>query len=174
MYRDEDIVFRIIVDPNTGERAVKQVYAHGELAVDDPVVFSDCPNTVCSSGGRSFFTKDQVQSVESLFNPDTFTNQTQYYSSFGFSLTNTTILFSYTSKENETYYILGYRSRMYIPSSGLFTEKESIEINEINQFILQVLTMLYGYVSPVNEINSYGLRGGIFIKVVMMVKNFRV
>ncbi len=60
VYRDEDIAFRIIVDPNTGERAVNQVYTHGELAVDDPVAFSDCPNTVCSSGGWSFLAKDQV------------------------------------------------------------------------------------------------------------------
>ncbi len=51
VYRDEDIVFRIIVDSNTGEWAVNQVYTHGELAVDDPVAFPDCPNAVCLSGG---------------------------------------------------------------------------------------------------------------------------
>ncbi len=67
VYRDEDIVFRIIVDSNTGERAVNQVYTHGELAVDDPVAFSDCPNSVCSSGNWSLPGKDQIQSVEAFF-----------------------------------------------------------------------------------------------------------
>ena len=150
VYRDEDIVFRIIVDSNTGEWAVNQVYAHGELAVDDPVAFSDCPNAVCSSGGWSFLGKDQVQSVESIFNPDTFTNQTQYYSTFGISLTTSSIPSGFTSREQDTRNIMYFRRRYYKTNIGLFSTHDPVD-RVLNKYI-------YAANNPIRLFDPFGMK----------------
>ena len=92
------------MDPNTGVRAVNQVYAHGELAVDDPIVFSDWLNAVCSYGGWSFPDKDQIQFVEAVFRPNTFQTHIQDYSSFdltGARMFQEAVLFQFTSRERD-------------------------------------------------------------------------
>ncbi len=100
---------------------MNQVYTHGGLAVDDPVAFSDCPNAVCSSGGWSFLGKDQVQSVEAFFNPDTFTNQTQYDSSFGISGNrNNFTPFGFQSREYGYRHLLFMRTRYVLHDIASF------------------------------------------------------
>ncbi len=159
VYRDEDIVFRINVDPNTGKRAVNQVYTHGELAVDDPVAFSDCPNAVCSSGGWSFFGKDQVQSVEALYNPINFYSKNIIYDSYGNiknSLENgnsISIIYMYTSRQYDSKGIIYFRNRYYADRSGRFIFIDKI----IGSWSYSY--SLYNYVTnnPINGNDPYGL-----------------
>ena len=105
---------------------MNQVYAHGELAVDDPIVFSDWLNAACSYGGWSFPDKDQVQSVETVFEPASFTLNIQYYTNFGISLSSTLhVLYYFTSRERDKYDMYSFRIRIYNTYNGMIFQKEA-------------------------------------------------
>ncbi len=154
VYCNEAIVFRIIVDPNTGERAVNQLYPHSELAVDDPVAFTDCPKAMCSSGGWSFPGKDQVQSVETVFEPGASNYVTIVYTSFGlkFSLLadSNKITYRYTAREKERYGILYFRKRYYNSVSGMFLSVDSVR-RSFNKYI-------YAANHPTKLIDPFGMK----------------
>ncbi len=65
--------------------------------------------------------KNQVQSVESLFNPDTFTNQTQYDSSFGISGNRHNFTpFGFQSREYGYRHLLFMRTRYALHDTASF------------------------------------------------------
>ncbi len=145
VYRDEDIVFRIIVDPNTGERAVNQVYTHGELAVDDPVAFPDCPNAVCLSGGWAFPGKDQVQSVETIFTPDTHQSLNLHYSVSGIS--SKEFFYEYNSGGGKRYGITYHRNRYYDSIVDIFVYKNIFDTYDYSPYAYALNNSLI-YVEP--------------------------
>ncbi len=117
------------MDTNTGEQAVKQVYAHGERAVDARVAFSDCSNPVCSSGNWSLPGKDQVQSVETVFRPHTFQTHIQDYSSFGLTgvrMFQEAVLFQFTSRERGPLIYMYDRARIYDTIRGQFLGEDPL------------------------------------------------
>ncbi len=126
VYRDDDVVLRIIVNTNRGAQAVKQVCTYGELAVDDPGAFSGCPNTMCSSGNWSLPGKDQIQSVETIFSANTLSNQTQYCSTFGILLLKSKSISGFTAGEIENYGILYFRKRYYETRMEIFISRDPI------------------------------------------------
>ncbi len=101
-------------------RAVNQVYTHGGGAVDDPVAFLDCPNAVCSYGGWYFLGKNQDQSVETVFEPDSFEYVLLSYSSSGLARTQSSILYGRMSREADAEFVYYVRSRYYQTDKGFF------------------------------------------------------
>lgn len=125
VYRDEDLAVEFAVDPQTGARTVKNLYAHGTLGVDDPIVVYSCEPT-CPTGSWLTYGKDKLNSIEilytSMFKPSELFN----YTSFGIPFPNppSRQSYSYTCREWDDSSMFFYRARWYEPRLGVFTSRD--------------------------------------------------
>ncbi len=127
---------------------MNQVYTHGGRAVDDPVAFLDCPNTVCSYGGWYFLGKNQDQSVEMVYEPITNTGITKDYSTYGFSYSSIFSIYEFTPRKENNLFMYYYRNRYYESISGRFLQYDEAEISGIYTYVEN---------NPINLTDPFGL-----------------